>query len=233
MKPPRVYELTTPSIHNTINTRKTVHNIRHPLKEFLPQPKHRPCHASADPESTGSVPLAQNRYTSGFDVLLRYRVRRLRFGDRRILNRHRRWFIGGRFWRFVDGFAVARIGRRRVGSFRCHDRARLHDQYRAQTHKEGKARQRKYLRAGRDTRPHPCGLSDDKRRRRQVPARRARRARDRRPLSVIASMRADENGALVFGGRRPPCPDRLCRIGLGAPPSPDRPEDARSFAHSL
>ena len=157
------------------------------------------------PHVISTTPPVQIAYTSGFDVLLRYRVGRLRLSDRRVLNRHRRRLIGRCFGGFVDGIAVAGIRLRRFCLFRRHDPAKLHDQYRARRRRVGTGQMRGDLSGGRDTRRRRRVRSDG--RRWCLPGRvqPARRARDRQAPSAASSTQEGVRRPRAFGDTRTLC----------------------------
>ena len=84
MNPPIVYELTTPSIHSTTNTRKTVQSIASSDENSCRVRKHGVCQR---PGAWPTYPGVQNEY-SGLprDVVFGHRGWRFRFGDRRIVD---------------------------------------------------------------------------------------------------------------------------------------------------
>ncbi len=142
MKPPSVYELTTPNIHITTNTRKIVQSITS-SKKFLNVDEAR--YVPSDGALATAIvmnrrhlmsPCVQNCYSSlPFDVVFGYGVRCSGFGNRRILDWYRGRLVGRGRRRVVRGFTIAWI---RSGIFRCvlvcgHGTLGLHDRYRATT----------------------------------------------------------------------------------------------------
>ena len=123
MKPPSVYELTTPNIHSTTNTRKIVQSITS-SKKFLNVDKARRM-PSPGALATAIImrrrhlllPCVQNCYSSlPFDVVFGHGVRRSGFGNRRILDWYRGRLVGRRRRGVIRGFTIAWI---RSGFFRC------------------------------------------------------------------------------------------------------------------